>query len=410
MGNGPRVRLLFVDDEPQVLRLLQLAFRAMSEQWEMAFVGSGEQALELMAAQGPFDIVVSDMRMPGMSGAQLLNEVMKRTPQTARIILSGYADQDQVLRCVGAVHQYFAKPFEPLAFRTALLRVCALSQRLQNAQLQALVAGIRSVPSIPDLFVEMVEALEAPDCPAERIGRIVAKDPGLTAKVLQLVNSAFFGYAHQVVSAPEAVQVLGVSLIRALALGVRLFSAFDGSRARAFSVGTLWRHSLRTALLARRIMEVEGGDECLKEQAFTAGLLHDTGKLALAAELAEPYLRALKRARTQRWPVFRAELEAFGSTHAEVGAYLLGLWGLPTPLVEAVAFHHQPATSADTAFSPLTAVHVADVLTQEKGRFSGEGAPNQLDAAHLEQLGATDRLPLWEQAAKEAGTGASDGL
>jgi putative nucleotidyltransferase with HDIG domain len=223
--------------------------------------------------------------------------------------------------------------------------------------------------------------------------------------VLQLANSAFFGYAREVCSAPEAVQLLGVSLIRALVLGVHLFSAFDARPARAFSVDTIWRHSLRTALLARRIMELEGGDECLKEQAFTAGVLHDIGKLAFAAELPEPYLQTLKRARAQRCPLFQAELAAFGATHAELGACLLGLWGLPTPLVEAVAFHHQPATSADTAFSPLTAVHVADVLAQEKGRLSGEAAPYALDAAHLARIGAASHLPRWEQTAKEMDAG-----
>lgn len=179
-----------------ILNLLKLSLASMRHEWEMRFVDSGEAALALIKDQ-PFDIVVSDMRMPRMSGAQLLNEVMKRFPATIRIILSGYAEQEQVLKCVGATHQFLTKPFNLDALKTTLNRCRRSKARLPNAEIQKLLARRDRLPSIPTVYFQIVEALQAPDCPAQRLGEIVATDPALTAKILQLVNSAFFGFARE---------------------------------------------------------------------------------------------------------------------------------------------------------------------------------------------------------------------
>jgi HD-like signal output (HDOD) protein len=366
---------------------------AMSDDWVAECAESGEQALRMMERQS-FDLVVSDMRMPGMTGTQLLNEVLKRYPATGRIIVSGYSDQADVLRCIGATHQFLAKPFNMPVLHALLNRFRGLRQGLQSEEIQKLITRKRSLPSIPAIYLQLLEALQDPDCSTDRIGEIVATDAALTARILQLVNSAFFGFAREVSSATEAVMLLGTGTIRSLVLATELFSSFQAIESGAWSSQRLWWHNMRVGQWARRIAQYEGGDETLAEQAFTAGVLHDVGKLILMDQLAETYVELWTRAGKERRKVSELEQESFGATHAEVGACLLDLWGLPAPLVEAVALHHQPSRGAENEMSPLTAVHVANVL--DNAHAAGPTAAlNGLDEPYLERLNLTGRVEAW---------------
>jgi putative nucleotidyltransferase with HDIG domain len=396
LNASSKTRVLFVDDEPLILELFQLTVQAMNGEWETSFVGSGEKALRLMESQS-FDLIVSDMRMPGMSGAHLLNEVMKRYPATSRIILSGYADREEVFRCVGAAHQFLAKPCERPTIEATLNRIRGLRERLRSEEIQKLVGKQDSLPSIPAVYFKIVEALQEPDCSIERIGEVVASDPALTAKILQLVNSAFFGFAREVSSASEAAMLLGIGTIRSLAFTLHLFSAFKAAESEAWSLDRVWKHSLRVGQWAKKIAHLEATDENLAEQAFTAGVLHDVGKLILADNLAETYLELVARASKENRPLIELEDEALGATHAEVGAYLLALWGLPAPLVEAVASHHEPGRTSGLAFSPLTAVHVANVLEQASQGSDSNAVLDRLDSLYLDRLGLGSRVQVWRE-------------
>ncbi len=394
MHDKLRQRLLFVDDEPQVLKMLQLMLKSMSGEWDLEFVGSGAEALSRMDAR-PFDIIVSDMRMPGMNGAELLNEVMRRHPRTARIILSAYADEELIMKCVGSTHHYLIKPFDLALLKATLKRISTLNDRLNNEDLRKLVGSIRCLPSVPEVYVQMIEALQDPDCPLQSIAEIIARDMALTSKILQLVNSAFFGFARNVANVEEAVQILGVGIVRSLALTVKVFSQFEGSTFRELAVDQVWHHSLRTGALARKIAEGEHADGHVLDQAFTAGLLHDLGKLILAVHRPEEYRSVLLETRANGCGLLQAEKNAFKSTHAEVGGYLLGLWGLPTPLVEAVVMHHSPSDSGVTAFCPLTAVHVANMLAHDDLPPGLEVFLARLDKTHLTNTGLMDRVEAW---------------
>jgi len=387
-----KTRVMFVDDQPVILELIQLTVRAMNEEWETSFAHSAEEALELLA-QAPYGLVVSDMHLPGLSGAQLLNEVLRRSPATIRIILSGGADKDLLLKCVGATHQFLPKPFTLAELKGALQRIQGLRQRLHAPEIQKLVAGRKNLPSIPAVYFEVIDALQDPECPIERLGSIVANDPALTVKLLQLVNSAFLGLAREVSSADEAVLLLGTGLLRSLALGLHLFSAARLPPSAAAPLEKVWHHSLRVAYGARCIARLETGDEKLMEEAFTAGLLHDVGKIVLAQEPRHNYVQLLNAPPDPQHPLIETEEAVFHATHAEAGAYLLDLWGLPHSLVEAVAFHHQPGSSSEKSFGSLTAVHAANVLEQQTAN-AGAG-DHSLDLAYLEQLGLAHRLDAW---------------
>lgn len=392
--------ILFVDDEPKVLQGLQRQLRPLRHEWEMNFVESGAKALAFMT-EHPVDIVVSDMMMPMMDGSQLLSEVARQHPRTVRIILSGHAEREAVLRLVGPAHQYLSKPCNAEELRHAIARALALRDLLGNERLKQLTTRIKHLPTLPALHNQLTEELRKDAPSMEQIGTIISRDIGMTAKILQLVNSAFFGLARPINDATEAVVYLGVTTVRSLALSVEIFSQYDPKVCRLFSLDTLAQHSWMTGALARRIGHLEGMEHKVLEQCFLAGLLHDIGQLVLACGLPEEYAEVITRAKTESRQVWEVERDVFGATHADVGAYLLALWGLPNPIIEAVALHHHPAECIRPEFSPAIAVHVADVFMHECHNARTEVPAPELDGTCLAKIGMGDRLETWRDACRE---------
>ncbi|HEX9047482.1 MAG TPA: response regulator [Verrucomicrobiae bacterium] len=387
--------LLFVDDEPKVLQGLQRQLRPMRGEWDMHFVESAAQALEFSAGR-PVDVIVSDMMMPGMDGSQLLNEVLKRHPQTVRLVLSGHAGREAVLRLVGPAHQYLPKPCNADELREAISRAFALRDLLGNERLKHLTARIKNLPSLPALQNRLTEELEKESPCIETVGEIISRDIGMTVKILQLVNSAFFGLGQPINNPTEATVYLGLNTIRSLVLSMGIFSQYDQKKCPAFSLDALAQHSWVSATMARTIARHEQCDFKVVEQCFLAGLVHDIGELVLAFGLHEEYAAVIEQAKKSGQPTWQVEQQVFGATHADVGAYLLALWGLSNPVIEAVALHHQPARCASAEFSPGVAVHVADVLAHESRAVSGDNLP-QLDMAFLDHLGGPERVQAWRE-------------
>jgi HD-like signal output (HDOD) protein/CheY-like chemotaxis protein len=395
-------RILFVDDEEFVLRGLDRLLRSMREEWEMEFLDSGDKALARMA-EAPFDVVISDMRMPGMNGAELLNEVMKRHPQTVRLILSGYADRDLILKCVGSTHQYLAKPCDAKTLKMTIQRAAHLDQSLKSETLRRLVARCTVLPSVPALYSEIIESLQDPETDVETIGAIVVKDVAMTAKILKLVNSAFFGLGHEISSPSEAVAYLGTDTIKSLILVTHAFSHSDVVDLDGFSMELLWTHSLEVANAAKAVAFYEGAERKLIDEAYVAGLLHDVGKLVFATNLPREYQQALALAREKKITLDAAERQVFGADHADVGGYLLGLWGLPVPVVEAIALHHRPDMTLLKSFSPLTALHAGNSLVSAEHPSVSNVPVNELDLNYLSALGLKGHLNAWSQAWKMNG-------
>jgi HD-like signal output (HDOD) protein/ActR/RegA family two-component response regulator len=391
-------RILFVDDEPLVLQGIQRGLRAMRAEWEIEFANGGPQALETMA-QAPFDVVITDMRMPGMDGAQLLDLVKTKFPRTVRIILSGQSDRETILRSVGPSHQYLSKPCDLDELKQRLMRTFALRDMLDDPHLKEVIGRLKTVPSLPSLYVAVTGALRSPETPLKKIGDLIAQDMGMCAKVLQLANSAFFGLSCHVSSPQQAVSLIGIENLKALVLSVQVFSDFGGQLGQ--EMGFLWEHSMTTASFAQAIARVELGARGVADDAFTAGLLHDVGRLVLAAVFGAEYQGVLKRAAEPGALLARCEGEAFGCTHNGVGAYLLGLWGLTDSIVEAVAWHHQPAHAQPTAFSALIAVHAADYYDQQMHVHTCSDEQATMDEPLLNQLGLQSRLASWEKACQE---------
>lgn len=388
-----KTRVLFVDDEPLILQGLQRMLRSQRHEWDMTFVESGDEAMSRMEVQ-PFDVVVSDMRMPGMDGATLLNRVRERHPETLRFILSGHADRDMVMRCVGSTHQFLSKPCDPDALRTTIERARRLSGTFHGDALGRLVGRLEHLPSLPSLYVEIVERLRDPEVCTDDVAAVVARDVAMTAKMLKLVNSAFFGLGQPIANPAEAVSYLGIETIKSLVLTMHAFTQFEESAVSAEFMGQLWSHSLEVAAAARTIIGSEHLGRRIEEQAFGAGMLHDVGKLILMCNLPDECAVAQRLAEQESIALWEAETRVLGASHADVGGYLLGLWGLPAPVVEAIALHHTPGSSPIPALGPLTAVHAANVLTAPENSVAAILRGN-LNSEYLESIGCASRVEDW---------------
>jgi HD-like signal output (HDOD) protein/CheY-like chemotaxis protein len=383
-------RLLFVDDEERILDGLRTLLRHKRKEWDMVFALGSDQALEKLHA-GRFDAVVSDMRMPKMDGAQLLAYARELQPETVRIVLSGHSDPGASMRALSVAHQYLSKPCDPKLLEETVERAIDLQALIAEGRVRRAVGMLDQLPSLPSTYTELTAALNDERTTADDVAKIVERDMAMSAKLLQIVGSAFFRTPRSFTSTTQAIAYLGFAMVKNLVLLNGIFSGERCPEVAGFSVEELQRHALRTARFASRVMDDRTG----KEHAFLAGVVHDIGQLVLAMKMPLELAEVLEVARREGRPLHEVEEERWGVTHAEISAYLLGIWGLPFPVVEATASHHHPSRVAGTEFNLVAALHVADVLTASPHQH------HQLDRAYLEQIGVADRIDRWVDMAGE---------
>lgn len=385
------LRVLFVDDEPNVLNGLRLVMHSLSKKWDMAYAGSGIEALAYLAEK-PFDVVVSDMRMPGMDGGELLSEVKRLYPQTLRIILSGYSDQQMILKTVKPAHQFLSKPCSHKELVEVVERSMRLRDVFGNERVRSILSDVDALPSLPEVYQALEAELRREAPSLEYVGDLIEQDMGLTASLLKLVNSSFFGLRRHVASPHQAVVLLGTETVKSLMLIIELVKNFVVKKSVGFSTELLWQHSTHVGHLARCIASQVRPEKELVDHAFIGGLLHDVGKLVLLTRFEDEYNVVLKIVREGGGSINQAEQSVFGATHAEMGAYLLALWGLPASVVEAVAHHHAPKIVAGGGFTPETAVHMANVIEWKLFVVHEHYTPPEFDLDYIRSLGLEGKL------------------
>ncbi|MFQ5587929.1 MAG: HDOD domain-containing protein [Nitrospiria bacterium] len=382
-------RILFVDDEPRILEGLQNMLHRQRRKWDMVFALGGENGLKALEKDA-FDVIVTDMRMPGIDGAALLREVQENHKNTVRIVLSGYTELEAALRIVPVAHQFLTKPCKPEILENVVERACNLQVLVSNEALLKIIGKIEKLPPLPRMYTALTNALANPDTGAGEISKILEQDMAMCAKLLQLVNSSFFASAMKISNIQFAVVRLGFQTIKNLALSLELFQSDIPTKVTGFSVEKLQKQALLTANIARGLLS----EKQHSDDAFMAAMLHDIGMLILATELSDDLEEAVYISRSEKIPLHAAEEKVFGVTHAEIGAYLLGVWGLPYPIVEAVANHHRPSRVPSQHFDTLAAVYVADYLRQEAENVQ---PPPTLDHEYLKNLGVLDQLDTWRK-------------
>ncbi|MDR4499413.1 MAG: response regulator [Candidatus Scalindua sp.] len=424
-------RILFVDDQPEILRGLRRVLETIDGEWDFEFATSGEEALNIMS-KSPFDIVMSDMRMPKMNGVELLDIVMKRYPETVRIILSGSSEQEMILRSVKCAHQFLIKPCNMNTMFFTIGRACKHLDLLRNKTLKRIVAGAGKLSSPPQLYNLIVSEMQSEDASIRKIGNIISQDIAMSAKILQIVNSAFFGMPQKIIDPQQASVYLGLDTLKALVLSIHVFSSFkEDSKLLWCSPADLQKHSIMVGNLAKDIARVQMADAKVVEESLIAGMFHDIGKLVML-NIPEECKTIMDYIEKTGCDILEAEYAVIKTSHAELGAYLLGVWGFPDNIVEAVAFHHNPSklqddlfiipeessnkdiwelTSGDgdkdskigtnkqslKVFTALTAVHVANALIMQKDCSATTTDFSDVDIGYLGRLNLTDKLPEWAE-------------
>ncbi|MGB5106306.1 MAG: response regulator [Candidatus Zixiibacteriota bacterium] len=382
-------RVMFVDDSPNVLSGLRRMLHKMSGEWEMEFAEDARTALAKMAEK-PFDAVVSDMRMPDINGAQLLRQVADLYPGTVRFILSGHSDHDLILQSVGCTHQFLAKPCEPAQLIACIRNSFVIRGFLQDEELKRKIANVPSLPTLPATSSRLLEALASETISIDCVAKIVAEDVGMTAKILQMVNSAFFGLPTHVDSPTRAVSLLGIETIKALVLTAGVFEQFNIAPLENLSIESIYAHSMSVGVTAQKVARKLKLEKRLIDDAMLAGMMHDIGKPILMMHFRENLGAAMRITSEERAPMYAAEEKVMGVSHAEIGAYLLSLWGEPDSTVEAVLQHHHPSRVNNLTVNALTAVHLANALIHriEYSDFDS-WKTNALDWSYLEGLQLT---------------------
>ncbi len=390
-----RPRVLFVDDEPALLDMLRRQIMVRGKDIEASFAPGGEKALALLG-RAEFDVVVADLRMPDMDGAELLRETARLHPTAARLLLTGQYDARRALEYARTAHQLLLKPVPVGDLLATVRNLAELRSFITDPVLAGLVGRLTSLPVAPEAYLRMTRALASETVSLHDVGCIVADDPALTATILRLCNSSFFGLSREIRDPCDAVRLLGTTALKSFVLFHELFRTIDPQRPPLLDIDALWHHCLHTAHCTRLIVRMETGDADMAETGFLAGLLHDIGLLVLAENFPDSSRDVRQEAERTGAPLHEVERAAFGAGHAELGAYIMGLWGIPPEIAWAVAFHHDPMRRVEGGFGLLAMLHAADALERE---FSpGDGITREMDQAFLALTGYLERLPAWREA------------
>lgn len=387
--------IVFVDDEENLLSGLRRLLRNKRDVWDMRFAPGGEQALAMLAERSA-DVIVSDMKMPRMDGAQLLGEVRRQHPGTARMILSGHADRMSIISAVGPTQQFLSKPCDTEVLIEAIEQVLAISDLVTDESLRALLGGVDSLPKPPQIYEEMLGIASDPDCRLEDVVRVIESDLATSTEVLHLVNSAFFGLGSTIDSVAHAVTLLGLETIQGLALAGAIFRAEVPPPDDVDSTQLCLR-GLNVATRCRRYATAEGWPPVAVNDAFFSGLLCEIGLPVLAAAHPDPWTGLARRVLAAReapdpWTLDEEQSSVFACSMTRATAYLLGLWGFPEGVVNAIA--DQPARLGAPEATPA-----AQVLTVARWRAGGgRGTDLAMDPGGYV---TAERLRRWDQTTRD---------
>jgi putative nucleotidyltransferase with HDIG domain len=361
-------RVLFVNDEPRVVEGLKRTLRPLRGEWTIEFAHSSQEALRLLS-DSHYDVLVTDVQAPELDGFALLSETIRVSPQTVRIVRCGAVDVEATLRSASAAHQYLPKPCDALTIQATIEKALTLQRILDDPTLATLIGRVKSLPSPPAIYFQLMDAVRCESISAAELGSIIAQDLAMTARVLQLVNSPLFAPSRVIASPEQAVIYLGVDMVRALAVSESVFSQFGRRNHPGFSPEEFRDHSFQVATIARKIARERRLAPQFVADIFLGGLMHDIGKLVLGSNFPVEY-REVVRCFGDSEALRETETRLFGTSHSEVGAYLLWLWGVPASIAAIVAQHHLAARDSAEDMKPAAIVQLADHMARE-GEWAG---------------------------------------
>ena len=360
--------ILFIDDEANILSGLRRMLNVKKSIWKMVFVQSGEEALKVLEKDN-FDVVVSDMRMPCMNGVRLLTTVRIKYPRISRIALSGYSDTEMILESIKATHLFIAKPTDFETLNSAIERCLSIQTIIHDNELCDYISGISSLPSMPEIYERLLSELTSPDASIDQVGKLIEQDIGMSVKLLQIVNSAFFGLAREIISPAQAAAHLGLDIVKSLVLSIKVFESFEEG-IEAGGLDKIFHRAQSVAHLAREIGKFEGFDQKQREQLLIAGLLQDIGELVIIKYFPKILQEEFKTSELQSTEsIVERERRIYGVSHEQIGVYLLHLWGIPLTVVECIAHHHDVLNTIDPKqLSQIEVLFIANLIVSADER------------------------------------------
>jgi len=369
------IDILFVDDEPAMLNSLKRTCRSMRKTWNCDFAEGPEIALEKFSAKN-FDLIISDMRMPGMHGAALLQKVKEISPQTIRFILSGQSEGSALLRSLDATHQFLSKPCDFEQLKAKIESSFEFQPDLNDSKLKTLLTQIKSLPSLSSFHEDLNEKLKTGNDNLDEITKIISTDIGMSSKILQIANSSFFGVSQNITSPEKAVKNFGLDLIRKLVLDCQIFNEIKDNTHENL-LNKIWKHSLDTANLSYQLAKECKTNQDTQVTSRSGGLLHEIGNIIIAIYFPEKYQQ-------NHFLETKSNLSMWD--YSIIGSYLAGIWGFPSSIIEIIAFHNTPSKIYTGKVTPLAFVHIANAVLREKKLPLKDNSMRLLDLGYLEQI------------------------
>ncbi len=377
--------LLFVGRSQEDFTTLQRQM-AFDDRWVLQWEPDGDRGLEAIAAKPP-DVVFAPLRMPAMDGAEFLRRVQEMSPSTVRVMLARGDDEDAPRRALAVAHQLVTDRLDATLLLRMLSGVSDLTGLFGDATLRALVGGVSQLPPRPRVYFALTQALLRPEVTMTRVADIVERDEVISGRVLHLANSAFFGMGSHISDLGAAIAHIGYRTLHSLVAASEVFGALSRDPS---DMETVDAHTV--ARLARQI-----GRERGNEDAFTATLLRDLGILVVRHSSVAPQpTEPLPSGKSQ--VSSRADCLALGFDAAQVGAYLLAVWGLPTGIVRGVLYHAEPWREAALGLTTAGIAYLAESLLNESVLPEDE-ADRMRAFAH--SRGVAARLDDWRETADE---------
>jgi len=371
--------------------------QALGAAWETTAVASDTDALDQLDKRS-FDALLVDFNLGSPDASDLLSLALAKHPETVRFLLAYEADLALVAAKVDGPHQILPKPVEPASLKSRIEDGVAPEPSNSDQKGDEAAGGPIASPIIPPVYSEVLKALESPGVTAQEVAQIIDRDAALTSETLGLTNSAYLGLPRNITDPVKAVELLGLETMKVLVMALRFLAEHSQLKPGYLSFEQLWQHSVNVALIARDLVLFETKDRLLASQALAAGLVHDLGKVVLLSNFDDLYGRVYSLSRKQPVALWDIEKEMFGANHGEIGACLLGMWNLPGYIVEAVALHHEPPVGEQQQFTPLAAVHIANVLEHQLRPSDECRVAPTIHTPFLNELGLLERLPVWRAA------------
>lgn len=389
-----KTRILLIDDEIDCLDQLKASLSSKEDQWILEYSNNPQQALESILSNPP-TIVICDYRMPQMNGAELLRKAEEAHPFLHRFIVADRDELGILEDGIGSTFHFLPKPCPAKRLLTEIQRCLSIESWLGKTQIKNIVGTLGELPSLPSLYIKIVDALNDDDVSIEKVGKAISTDITISAKILKIVNSSYFGFDETISDITQAVSVLGIETVKNLVLAIQVFSDSQGGEQKS-QTDRLWHHSMNVAISAKNLMMYETGTSRLAEGAYTSGLFHDIGKLIMQRAAPDAYRSALEFAQLKQVSTWEAENEILGCNHGEAGAYLLARWGLPIEVVESAVLHHEPVNSSGSSFSALASVYVANRILSEKD----SNPRSEYNCPFISGMGKADQWPIWQSIVK----------